>query len=366
MAMTVAQIAKALNARLEGNATLVVAGLAEPGEAGPDDLAMAMHPKYGDDLGSGRARAAVLWPGADWRALGLEAAIMVDRPRVALSRATAAFEVPPDCPPGIHPTAHVDPGAELGEGVSIGPFVSVGPGARVGARARIMSHASIGRDARIGDDALIHAGARLGAGVRVGARFIAQPGAVIGGDGFSFVTPEKSGVETAREGMGDPSKEATARAQVWMRIASLAPVEIGDDVEIGANTTIDRGTIRATRIGSGTKLDNLVQIGHNVVIGRDCLICGQTGIAGSTRLGDRVVVAGHCAINDNIEVGNDAVIGGGSRVGTKVPSGRAVIGYPAMPMAQWIESYKLIRRLPRLFSQVSGREKSVSKSGQSD
>lgn len=363
MALTLAQIAAALDARIEGDTSLEIDALAEPGVAGPRDLALAMSEKYASGLSDGAAQAAVVWPDADWRALGLKAALFVHRPRVAMSRATAAFEIAPHAPEGVHPSAVIDPTARIGKGAAIGPFVVIGPGAVIGAGARVLSHASIGRDAVIGAGALLHSGARIGERVQIGDRFIAQPGVIIGGDGFSFVTPEKSGAETARETM---SETGTATAQSWMRIASLGAVEIGDDVEVGANSTIDRGTIRSTRIGSGTKIDNLVQIGHNVVIGRDCLVCGQAGVAGSTRLGDRVVVGGHSAINDNIKVGDDVVIGGGSRVASNVPSGRAVWGFPATRMDQAVEGYKLIRRLPRLFDQVAKLQKAVSKPGQSD
>jgi len=367
MKTTLAQIAKALDARAEGNTELAIDGVAEPHSATPTQLALAMSEKYADGLRAGAARGAVLWDGADWRALGLEGAIFAPRPRVALCALSNQFEIAAHVQVGIHPSAIIDPTAQIAQGAAIGPFVVIGPGVVLGAGARVLAHVSIGRDTVIGAGALLHAGVRIGERVRIGAGFIAQPGAIVGGDGFSFVTPEKSGAETARETMAQTGAEARAPDdQVWMRIASLGAVEIGDNVEIGANSTIDRGTIRATRIGDGTKIDNLVQVGHNVVVGRDCLLCGQSGIAGSTRLGDRVVVGGHSAINDNIKVGDDVVIGGGSRVASNVPSGRAVWGFPATRMDQAVEGYKLLRRLPRLFDQVAKLQKSVSKTGQSD
>ncbi len=168
--------------------------------------------------------------------------------------------------------------------------MTIGAGTEIGPGARIASHVSIAEGCRIGADALILQGARIGPRVTIGARFICQPGAVIGGDGFSFVTPEKSGVEAVRETLG--SRESAA-AQSWTRIHSLGSVRIGDDVEVGANACIDRGTIRDTEVGSGSKLDNLVHLGHNVIVGRDCLLCGQVGIAGSARIGDRVVLGGN-------------------------------------------------------------------------
>jgi UDP-3-O-[3-hydroxymyristoyl] glucosamine N-acyltransferase len=309
-----------------------------------------MDPKYADGLKAGRARAAVLWEGADWRALGLEAAILVARPRLALAGLTRAMDQGPGIAPGVHVTALVDPSAKIGAGAAIGPFVVIGPGVHIGPGARIAGHVVIGDGARIGADALVLAGARIGARVVAGDRFICQPGAVIGSDGFSFVTPEKSGAEEVRETLG---QRGEAKAQPWLRIHSLGGVEIGDDVEIGANAAIDRGTIRATRIGSGTKLDNLVHIAHNVEIGRDCLLCGQVGIAGSARIGDRVVMGGQCGVSDNISVGDDVVAGGATKIFTNAPPGRVLLGSPALKMDTHVEAWKNIRRLGRLFAQVA-------------
>ncbi len=349
MALRVADIARALNAPVEGDGTILVRGAAEPSVAGPDDLALAMDPKYAAGLARGRARAAVLWAGADWRALGLQAAILVGRPRLALSGLTRAFDPGPDIEPGLHPSAVVAPSASIGAGAAVGAFVAIGRGVRIGARARIAPQVVIAEGAVIGDDALILTGARIGARVRIGDRFVCQPGAVIGSDGFSFVTEEKSGVEEIRETLGSRD---SVRAQSWHRIHSLGPVEIGDDVEIGANCAIDRGTIRATRIGNGTKLDNLVHVAHNVEIGQDCLLCGQVGVAGSTRIGNRVVMGGQCGVGDNLFVGDDVIAGGATKMLTNVPAGRVVLGYPAIRMESHIEAWKNIRRLTRLFAQV--------------
>ncbi len=349
MRFTIRDIAAALDASVFGDADLSVAGAAEPASAGPEHLALAMDPKYADGLSKGRARAAIVWDGADWQALGLEAAIVVPRPRYAMSGLTRLMDPGPEIAPGIHASAVVDPTAEVGEGAAIGPLVVIGPRARIGAGARIASHASIAEDAVIGDGALIHSGVRIGARVCIGARFIAQPGAVVGADGFSFVTPEKSRVEEARHARG---QEIEARNAAWTRIHSLGTVEIGDDVEVGANSTIDRGTIRATRVGDRTKLDNLVHLGHNVVVGEDCLLCGQTGIAGSTVIGNRVVLGGQVGVTDNIFIGDDVVAGGGTKILSKTPAGRVILGYPAMKMEQYLEASRNWRRLPRLFEDV--------------
>ena len=219
----------------------------------------------------GSAKAAVLWDGADWQALGLEGALFAPRARLAIAAVSEVFAHPPDIEAGIHPSAVVAPDAEIGPGAFIGPLAVIGAGVTLGANARIAAHASIGAQARIGADALIHSGARIGARVTIGARAIIHPNAVIGADGFSFVTPEPGSVEAAKQG----SAVTEQRNTELRRIHSLAAVTLGDDVEIGAGATIDRGTIADTQIGSGTKIDNLVQIGHNVRVGALCLICAQ-------------------------------------------------------------------------------------------
>ncbi|MFQ6551993.1 UDP-3-O-(3-hydroxymyristoyl)glucosamine N-acyltransferase [Aestuariibius insulae] len=345
MSFSVKDIAAALEAEAFGAVSLSVDGVAEPASARPADLALALAPAYGADLERGGARAAVLWPGADWQALGLEAAIIAPRGRLAMARLTQLMDVGPK--PGIHPSAVIDPSAEVTEDASIGPHVSIGPGSVIGAGAQIA------------------AGVRIGRNVRIGARFVAQSNVTIGGDGFSFVTAEPSGAELARETLGEteitPPEDPT-----WHRIHSLGGVEIGDDVEIGANSCIDAGTIRATRIGRGTKIDNLVQVGHNCIVGEDCLLCGQVGIAGSVVIGDRSVLAGRVGVSDNLLIGEDVVVGVASVVMSNVPKGRIMLGYPATRMATNLSIYKALRRLPRLLTDVTALKKAVSKPGESD
>jgi UDP-3-O-[3-hydroxymyristoyl] glucosamine N-acyltransferase len=357
MAHSIREIAAALAAQAAGELDLLVTGAAEPQAAGPDQLALAMDPRYGEGIARGRAQAAVVWPGADWQAMGLKAAIFAPRGRLAMAGLTRLMDPGPDIAPGLHPMSIVHPTASVGDGAAIGPFVTIGAGAAIGPGARIASHVSIAEGARIGADALILQGARIGARVTIGDRFICQPGAVIGADGFSFVTPEKSGVEEIRETLG---ARVGVVAQSWTRIHSLGAVTIGDDVEIGANVCIDRGTIRDTSIGSGSKLDNLVHIGHNVQVGRDCLLCGQVGIAGSARIGDRVVLGGQCGVNDNIFVGDDVIAGGATKIFTNAPAGRVLLGYPAVKMETHVEMQKALRRLPRLAARVAALEKIVS------
>lgn len=359
--LTIAEIAAAIGARAEGNLEFRVIRASEPQTAGPQDLALAMDPRYVGGLEQGQARAAVIWEGADRSNLGLEAAIYVGRPRLAMAGIAAAFDPGPEIAPGIHPMAIVHKSAEIGEGAAIGPFVTIGAGVKIGARARIASHVSVAEFAQIGDDALLLQGVRICHRVIIGNRFIAHPGAVIGADGFSYVTPEKSGVEQIRDSLGNRSDYAE---QKWSRIASLGWVEIGDDVEVGANACVDRGSVKPTRIGRGSKLDNMVHVGHNVQVGEDVLLCGQVGIAGSSIIGDRSVLGGQCGVSDNITIGSDVIAGGATKIFTNVPAGRVILGSPAVKMETQIEINKAVRRLPRFMAKMDAFHKSVTGQGQ--
>ena len=348
--ISIADLATALGAPFVGQGDLQVCGVAEPKNAGADQLALAMDPKFAPGLAEGAAQAAVLWADADWESFGLKAAILVSRARLAMAGITKSFDPGLGLEMGIHPTAVVDPSADIGAHAAIGPLVVVGAGAKLGANARIAPHVSIGAGVTIGDDAVIHPGARIGARAQIGERVIIQPGAVIGADGFSFVTQEKSAVEEVRESLGEQND---AEGQRWLRISSLGGVVIGDDVEIGANVTIDQGTIRPTQIGEGSKLDNQVHIGHNVIVGRHCLLCGQVGVAGSTVIGDFCVMGGQAGAADNITIGAGAIIGAGTGVLSNVAKGKAMMGYPAVAMQTHVEMYKSLRRLPRILKSLN-------------
>jgi UDP-3-O-[3-hydroxymyristoyl] glucosamine N-acyltransferase len=353
MAHSIRDIAATLGAQAFGAVDICIDRAAEPATAGPRDLALAMHPHYGAALAQGQARAAVVWDGADWQALGLQAAIVVPRARLAMARLTQLLDAGP-VTSGISPQASIDPSAQIGRDVSIGAFCVIGANVVIGAGTWIADQVSIASDVQIGARCQIHAGVRLQRHVRLGAGVILQPNVVIGGDGFSFVTATPAHVEVARETLGAGTWQAPDDAR-WHRIHSLGGVVIGDDVEIGAGSTVDAGTIRATQIGRGTKIDNLVQVGHNVLVGADCLLCAQAGVAGSSVLGDRVVVGGKAGIADNLKIGDDVVLGGGSVVLSHVPQGRVMMGYPATKMQTHIDSYKALRRLPRLLAGLAKR-----------
>ncbi len=345
MVLRIGQIAKELGAEAFGDESLLIHGLSEPGMATARDLALAMSPRYEAALMNSSARAAVVWAGADWQALGLEAAIVVPRPRLAMAGLTQVFE-PGLVSDGIHPSAIIDPSAQIGAGTHIGPFSIVGPGAKIGADCWIGAHVSITGGSEIGEASVLFDGVRIGRRVQIGARCVLQPNAVVGGDGFSFVTTGPSNEERAFATAGRVPLEPIEDGKRH-RIHSLGGVLIGADVEIGANSTVDAGTIRATQIGRGTKVDNLVQVGHNVIIGQDCVLCAQAAVAGSARMGDRVVMGGKSGIKDNITVGSDVVLAGGAIVMARVSDGRFLMGYPAMEMPAYRAQQKALRRLQR-------------------
>lgn len=351
MAVSISSIASALGVEAFGNADLLVERPAEPAAAGPHDLALAMSPKWADALTDGQARAAILWEGADWRALGLEAAICPQRGRLAMAHLTQVLDPVHRCD-GVHSTAVIDPSATIGTGVYIGPFTVIGRDVVISDGCQIGSHVSIGDEVTIGPDNVLYAGVRIGRRVQIGRNVILHPNVVIGADGFSFVTATPSNEEKSIRTMGRtplPHGEGTRH-----RIHSLGGVVIGDDVEIGANSTVDAGTIRPTLIGDGCKIDNLVQVGHNVILGRDCVLCAQAAVAGSAQLGDRVVMGGKSGVKDNVTVGRDVVLGGAAIVLGDVDDGQFMMGYPAQPMPQHRAQQKALRRL------------AVPKPGQSD
>lgn len=359
MAFTVHQIAKSLAASAVGDLSLVLHGPAQPENAKADSLALAMDPKFLDDLAKGAARVAILPEGVDWQALGLKAAIFAPHPRYVLSGVNQLFEIAVHAPVGIHPTAIIDASAVIGAGASIGPFVTIGAGAAIGENARILSHVSVAENATIGSDCLLFNGVRIGARVVIGHRFIAQPNAVVGGDGFSFVSPEPGAVDAARAGQ-QPAADSVQK-HGFARTNSLGSVTIGDDVELGAGSTIDRGTIVNTTVGNGTKIDNLVMLGHNVQVGAHCLLCAQVGVGGSSVVADRVILGGQVGVADHVKIGTNVVAAGKAGISSNVPPNRFIMGNPAIKAEANVESYKAYRRLPRLVAKVDALQKQVSK-----
>ena len=347
---TTQEIATALEGELIGDGAVAVSRLAHPADIRhATDLALAMEPTLLGLLKGTPVRAAIVAPDSEIPEGTLAARIVIKRPRLAMAKITSLFAEPVPVASGIHPTAVIETGATLGRNVTVGAQAFIGADARIGDNSVIHPQCYIAPNASIGENALIHSGVRIGAHVQIGARAIIHFNASIGADGFSFVTPQKGSVETAKSGS---SGTVTATNDQLIRIASLGSVIIGDDVEIGANTSIDRGTIISTRIGNGTKIDNQVQIGHNVVIGENCLICGRVGIAGSCTIGNRVVLGGAVGIADHVNVGDDAMAMAMSGIAGNVLPRTIVGGIPAAPRERMMENYFNISRIKHLIKKI--------------
>jgi UDP-3-O-[3-hydroxymyristoyl] glucosamine N-acyltransferase len=329
--MLVRDVAAALSAQLMGDGSLAVERLVHPAAAvKPSDLAVAMTSETLSALSQSSAQAAVISDKAAPPHDRFKAVILAAPERGSLARLTALFDRGPSHAPGVHPGAIVAPDAVIGAGVSIGPLVTIGPRSRIGAHSVVMPNVTIGADVAIGERSLIYSGVRIGDRVTIGERAIIQFNAAIGADGFSFLPP------------------TDAAHPMPMRVHSLGDVIIGNDVEIGASTTIDRATLATTRIGDGTKIDNQVQIAHNVTIGNGCLICGMVGISGSVEIGDRVVLGGGVGIGDHVKIGAGAMIAAGSGIATNVPAGAKMSGYPAMPHDRNAEAFAFLMRHKRV------------------
>ena len=357
--LTIADLARSLGMPFEGDGGLPVGQASEPASAGPEALAIALSPAFAEALEAGQARAAILWAGADWQGFGLKAAILAPAGRLTLSVVTGALDPDEALPRQTSPHALIDPAAEVGATCVIGAFTTIGAGAIVEEGARIGARVTIGAGARIGPDARIHDGAWIGPRVQAGARLTVLPGAVIGADGFSFVTAGVSNPEMAKATGGALRLEPSEQPD-WHKNMSLGAVVLGDDVEIGANSTVDAGTLKPTRIGNGTKLDNLVHLGHNVEVGDHCLLCGQTGVAGSVVIGNRVVLAGQTGVGDHNRIGDDVVTGAGTMIQSNVPAGSVLLGYPSQRMDRAVA---LFARLKRMGRDAAKPSKTVPKEG---
>jgi len=355
--MKLIEIAKALGGSVVGDETIEVTRPVDPARAaGAGDLAIAIDKSALRALKTSKARAAVIADGAAVPEGKLDAYIVAGRPRTALAEISVLFDVPVERAPGIHPNASVAGDAELGKGVTVGAGSSVCAGAKIGTGTIITENVTIGNGARIGKNCLIHPGVRVAHRVVIGDGAILHPNAVIGADGFSYTTPKRSNFESAKlTGRIESTNEEL------IRVNSLGTVILGKDVEVGANSSIDRGTLKDTTVGNGTKIDNQVQIGHNVQIGRNCMICAQVGIAGSAVIGDGVVLAGKVGVADHVDVGDNSVIGAGSGLHTKVPPNSIMYGYPAMPMTEAAMHWSHMRRLGDLFKDVDKLKEAAEK-----
>lgn len=345
---TLAELAAAVAGEVVGDGSRLCGRAVHPDDASaPTDLAVAMHPTFVPKLASSKATMAIVAQGT-MVPENVTDYIVITRAQTAMSALTARFDRPRHFIPGIHESAVIDPTATIGKNVTVGPQVVIGARTVVGDNSILYAQVTVGSDVTIGADGHFFPGVRIGDDTRIGDRAVIHSNAVLGADGFSFVTVQRGSVEDVKSGQ---TRVSSTNAHL-VKISSLGPVVIGDDVEIGANTAIDRATLRETRIGNGTKIDNLVQIGHNVEIGMNCMICGQVGIAGSVKIGDRVVLAGRSGIADNVQIGSDAIVAAAGGVGGNVPEKTIVMGTPALPREKFQQQYIAMQRLPRLLQQM--------------
>ena len=334
---TLEQIAQVTGGLLSKNKDVAITNIAPPLLADENTLALALGEDEIANLSNTKAQAALVPLGVNIDGF---TTIEVERPRLAMMKLITMFYEAPHVNAGVHQSATVHPTAKLGENVSLGPNVVIGEYAVVGDNTKILANGYIGNGANIGKNCFFHPGVNIGDRVQVGDECILHHGVSLGADGFSFVTENPNNIEQARQ--DGEIKEGNSN-QVIFKIPSIGSVIIGKNVEIGANTTIDRGTIENTIIGDNTKIDNLVMIGHNCRIGKGCMIVSQVGIAGSSVIGDRVVIAGQVGIADHINIGNDCILAAQSGVSKSFPDKSIVIGSPAVPRKEFIKQLKLMK-----------------------
>ena len=319
-----------------GASTALIRGLAALADAAPGDLSFLGNAKYKAEVATTRASVVLLPADFAGDPKPDQLFLLVENPSLALARVCARLEQSlwPKPAPGIHPSAVVAAGATIAPTATVGPLCVVESGAVVGERAHLQAQVFVGRSARVGADCWLMPGVIVAAECELGCRVRLQPGVVVGSDGFGYELVQ---------GRHD-------------KVPQVGHVLIGDDVEIGANSTLDRARFSRTVIGEGTKIDNLVQVAHNVVIGRHCLLCAQVGISGSTKLGDSVVLAGQAGLAGHLAIGQGAKIGGGAAVTQDVAAGAYVNGNPAIPFMLERRIAILKQRLPELFRRVDALE----------
>jgi UDP-3-O-[3-hydroxymyristoyl] glucosamine N-acyltransferase len=330
---TLADLAAVIGAELVGDGSKVVVSVAPIDAANVDQLTFLANPRYRRALSTTGAGAVILARGEDAHGRN---ALYVDQPYVAFARALELFDERPGPPAGIHPTALIARTSRVGDGASIGAYAVVGEGVVIGSDAVIHPHVVIYPAARIGDRFTAHAGAVVRECVEIGDDVVLQAGAVIGGDGFGYV-PLPGGIP--------------------MPLRQIGTVSLGDHVDIGSNTTVDRATVGTTRIARGVKLDNLVMIAHGCSIGEATMLAAQFGMAGSSHLGARVMAGGQSGVGGHAEVGEGVQIAAQAGVPGSVDRGRIVAGTPATDISSWRRYSVLLRRLPELFRRVTALER---------
>lgn len=333
--MTVSELAALVGGQLASGAdgSAKISGAAALAEALPGEVTFFGNPKYLLKLRASRATVALV-PLAFAEEVPA-ACIRCENPTLAFSKVIEKFAPPPvHFAPGVHPTAVLAPGVRLGAGVSIQPHAVIEAGASIGDGTVVGAHSYIGHEAQIGGGCLIHPRVMIGFRCKIGSRVILHSGAVLGGDGFGFELQDGRHV----------------------KIPQIGIVQVDDDVEIGANSTVDRARFGRTWIGEGTKIDNLVQIGHNVVIGKHCILCAFVGVSGSTKIGDYVTLAGQVGTVGHVEIGDGVIVGAQAGVSKTLAVKQIYMGSPAVPAREWKEQVAQIHSLHKLRTRVARLE----------
>lgn len=334
--MTLGELARRLDCPIEGDAAIEIRRVAKLEDAGPGDLTFLANPKYASKLAGTRA-SAVIMNGEDLPAPC--AVIRSQSPYLTFAKAAQVLAPAPTFVAGVHALASVAPDAQVDASATVCAFAVIGSGARVGARTIVHPHVVIGDATSVGADCILHAHVSIREGCTIGSRVIVQNGAVIGSDGYGF---------------------ARAADGTHVKIPQVGGVVIEDDVEIGANSTIDRPAVGETRIQAGAKIDNLVQIAHGVTIGRNVLLAAQVGIAGSTTIEDSVTLAGQVGVAGHLTVGKGTIATAQTGIPNSVEPGSFVSGYPAIPNRDWLKASAIFRKLPELRKTLTDLEQRLS------
>jgi len=341
MKLKAIELAKIVSGELDGNPEEIISGANGLADARKGEISFLGNMKYAHEALNTQASAIFVSQDTDSSQFKDKTLIKVKNPQYAFSMVLAIIDKErlAVIEHKISSSAHVSEKASVGENVYVGRNAVIEDGALVGSGTKIFPNVYIGRNSKIGKDCIIYPNAVIRENCSLGDRVILQPSVVIGGDGFGFATID--GVNN--------------------KIPQIGRVEIGDDVEIGANSTVDRATVDATRIGKGTKIDNLVMIAHNVQIGENCIICGQAGISGSTKVGNNVTIAGQAGLVGHLKIGNNVVITAQSGINGNIGDGEIIGGNPMMPLAQNVKSKALLRHLPEMYKDIKNIKKELEK-----
>ena len=337
--MKITELAALTGARVEGRAKdIEITGAAGLDDAEPGQVAFLANPRYTPRVKTTRASAVYLGEGVEPGRADI-AVLHAKDPYLAYTRALRLFHPEPTVAPSIHPSAVIDPTASIAGDAWIGPCAVIGRDVEIGTGVRIYPNAAIYDNVTVGKGSVIHSGVAIRERTQIGERVIIHNNAVIGCDGFGYAKDEE---------------------RHWLKIPQTGRVVIEDDVEIGAGTTIDRASVGESRIGRGTKIDNLVQIGHSCTIGEDTLLCAQVGLAGSSHIGNRVILAGQAGVAGHNKIGDDVVLTAKSATSHDVPAGKMISGIPAFDNRDWLRSTAAFRRLGEMQRTIRDLEKRLA------